>query len=188
MNPVVSSVLNLSVTVRCTEKLNDTDQSMHIHRILIIAGAAAAISACASSRQAADRADPTLAQASPSAQSVQWTATLGPQSGTNVAGTATVSSGDNAAQTRASVNLTGADSGAVHPWHVHSGRCGDNGPIVGPASAYPPLTVAGDGTATVTATLPFATPMSGSYYVNVHRSATEMGTIVSCGNLSVGGS
>ena len=28
----------------------------------------------------------------------------------------------------------------------------------------------------------------GSYYVNVHRSPTEMGTIIACGNLAIGGS
>jgi len=30
-----------------------------------------------------------------------------------------------------------------------------------------------------------ATPVSGNFYVNVHRSATEMGTIVACGNLAM---
>jgi len=159
---------------------------MHLQRILTIAGAAA-LAACASSRQAADRPDPTLAAAAPAAQSMQWTATIAPQSGTNLSGSATVASGATGEQTRATVTLTGGEAGAVHPWHIHSGRCGDNGPIVGPAAEYTPLTVGADGSATVTDDLPFATPTSGSYYVNVHRSATEMGTIVACGNLTMGG-
>jgi hypothetical protein len=161
---------------------------MDLQRILTLVGAAAALSACASSRQAAGRADPTLARASTStAQSVQWTATLASLSGSSVTGSATAGPGETAEQTRASVTISGAEPGAVHPWHIHSGRCGDNGPIVGPASAYPPLNANAQGAASVTANLPYATPASGSYYVNVHRSPTEMGTIVACGNLSIGG-
>jgi hypothetical protein len=159
---------------------------MNLQRILTLVGAAAALSACASSQQAAGRADPTLARAASTAP-VQWTATLASLSGSTVTGTATTAPSDNAEQTRASVTISGAEPGAVHPWHIHSGRCGDNGPIVGPASAYPPLTASAEGAASVTANLPYATPMSGSYYVNVHRSPTEMGTIVACGNLAIGG-
>jgi hypothetical protein len=160
---------------------------MDLQRIITLVGAAALLSACASSRQAAGRADPTLARASTAAQSVQWTATLASLSGSSVTGSATAGTGDTAEQTRASVTISGAEPGAVHPWHIHSGRCGDNGPIVGPAAAYPPLNVNDQGAASVTANLPYATPMSGSYYVNVHRSPTEMGTIVACGNLTIGG-
>ena len=117
-------------------------------------------------------------------QVVQWSATLSAEGGGAIGGSATVAP-SGAAATVATVNLTGAAPGAVHPWHVHSGRCGDNGPIVGPPSAYPALTAGADGAATVTATIPVATPVSGNYYVNVHRSATEMGAIVACGNLTM---
>jgi hypothetical protein len=159
---------------------------MYLQRLLTLAGAAAALTACASSRQAADRADASVAAAAATTQSMRWTATLEPQSGSTVTGSGTVAPGSTADQTSASVTLANAESGAVHPWHIHSGRCGDNGPIVGPASAYPPLNVGADGSSTASATLPLATPVSGSYYINVHRSPTEMGTIVACGNLSMG--
>ena len=58
---------------------------------------------------------------------------------------------------------------------------------VGPADAYKPITVdkAGKGSANVT--LPIAAPSSGDYSVNVHKSATEMGTIISCGDLKMAG-
>ena len=72
----------------------------------------------------------------------------------------------------------------VTPWHVHHGRCGGNGPIAGDPSAYPLLSVDNDGNARATATLDIALPASGDYYVNVHALATNMNTIISCGNLA----
>ena len=127
---------------------------------------------------------PLPQQTEPVTQVVQWSATLASEAGGPVAGTATAAPSGTAA-TAATVNLTGATPGAIHPWHIHAGRCGDNGPIVGPPSAYPPLAAGPDGAATVMATVPVATPVSGNFYVNVHRSATEMGAIVACGNLAI---
>ena len=82
------------------------------------------------------------------------------------------------------VELTNATPGGSHPWHVHHGRCGGNGPIAGDPSAYPLLSVDNDGNARATATLDIALPSSGDYYVNVHALATNMNTIISCGNLA----
>lgn len=82
------------------------------------------------------------------------------------------------------VMLSNATSGGMHPWHVHYGRCGGNGGIVGSASAYPVLSVGSDGMATAKATLPMAVATTGEYYVNVHASSSNMGTIVACGNLA----
>jgi hypothetical protein len=116
---------------------------------------------------------------------MKWSAKLAPQGGTNIAGTATVEPGKDASSTHATVNLTGGDPGATYPWHVHSGKCGENGPVVGQASAYTPITVSKSGSGKVDLTLPFTIPSSGSYYVNIHKSASDMGTIVSCGDLSM---
>ncbi|HET7423522.1 MAG TPA: hypothetical protein VFJ92_08170, partial [Gemmatimonadales bacterium] len=57
-------------------------------------------------------------------------------------------------------------------------------PIVGPATSYRSLEVNNDGKATATADLPVAIPTSGQYYINVHASANNMGTIIACGNLA----
>ena len=86
--------------------------------------------------------------------------------------------------TGVNVSIQGAQSGAQHPWHVHSGVCGDNGAIVGNAGAYPVLTVATDGTASANATIDVALKEDQSYYVNVHRSPTDLGTIVACGRIA----
>ena len=81
------------------------------------------------------------------------------------------------------INISGAQSGSTHPWHVHEGKCGDaSPPIVGDATAYPPLVVGAGGTATATAHLSVKLNEAKSYIVNVHASPTNLGTIVACGD------
>lgn len=87
-------------------------------------------------------------------------------------------------QTRASIEIHNAARGGVHPWHVHVGRCGSNGPVLGSAGAYPALKVDGGGKAEENARLDVPLPYTGEYYVNVHASAENMQTIVACGNLA----
>jgi len=87
-------------------------------------------------------------------------------------------------RTIARVDIRNAVPGAVHPWHVHRGQCGSDQGIFGPADAYKPLKVGDNGRATADATLPVPTPKTGDYFVNVHASARNMGTIVGCGNLA----
>jgi hypothetical protein len=89
-------------------------------------------------------------------------------------------------QTTATVTVTGAPANGTHPWHVHSGTCAQPGPIVGPPAAYTPLKVDSAGTARLEATLPFATPTTGAYSVNVHMSPAQMGMIVGCADLRTG--
>ena len=87
-------------------------------------------------------------------------------------------------QTEAHVSVANASPGGRHPWHVHRGRCGSDQGILGPAEAYPVLEVGGDGKAEADATLPIVLPRQGQYFVNVHASPSNMGTIVACGNLA----
>jgi hypothetical protein len=87
-------------------------------------------------------------------------------------------------ESRITIALSNATSGGVHPWHVHQGRCGDNGPIVGSASAYKALTVGSDGQAHENASLSMQLPQSGNYYVNVHAQSSNMSVIIACGNLA----
>lgn len=103
--------------------------------------------------------------------------------GATIEGNARVEMGDSREQSRVSVHLTGLQEG-TYPWHVHSGTCDSGGPIVGPADAYPPLTVGADGMAQVEARIPIETPASGEYHVNIHRSPTDLATIVACGDLN----
>jgi hypothetical protein len=87
-------------------------------------------------------------------------------------------------QTRAHVEISNAVPGGRHPWHVHRGQCGADQGIFGPADAYKPLKVDGDGRAQEDAELSVALPRSGGYFINVHASASNMKTIVACGNLA----
>jgi hypothetical protein len=87
-------------------------------------------------------------------------------------------------RTQAHIEIANAVPGGQHPWHVHRGQCGSDQGILGPADAYEPLKVQGNGKATSTATLPIAFPRNGSYFLNVHASAKNMRSIVACGNLA----
>lgn len=104
----------------------------------------------------------------------------------NIVGSVAVRPAANPSETQATVMLSNATPNATHPWHIHAGTCGSDGGIVGPATAYRPLTVGPDGRAEVTITLPFSTPTQGEYFVNVHKSPTELGTIIACGSLAMG--
>lgn len=89
-----------------------------------------------------------------------------------------------AGETRAHVDISNAIPGAKHPWHVHRGQCGSDQGIFGAADAYKPLEVEKDGKASSTATLQVPAPKTGQYFVNVHASASNMKSIVACGNLA----
>ena len=111
-----------------------------------------------------------------------WNATLQGQANFMAAratARATVAEG----QTTATATLTGGMAGHVHPWHIHEGDCGSGGPIVGPATAYPPLRPGVDGSATATARIGVALNETRDYHVNIHASPQELGTIMACGNL-----
>lgn len=112
-----------------------------------------------------------------------WNAKLSGRSmWTGASGTATARrEGDNTVVT---LVLTGLPSGGPYPWHVHDGTCETGGPIVGDATAYPPLTVGVDGRAEANARLlNLKLNEAKKYHINVHRSATDLATIIACGEL-----
>jgi hypothetical protein len=41
----------------------------------------------------------------------------------------------NPSRSRAQVDIANAVPGGNHPWHVHVGQCGSNGPIIGPKTS-----------------------------------------------------
>ena len=125
----------------------------------------------------------TTSATTPAGSSLTWRATLQPMNGSNITGTAAVSPATTGAMT-ATVNISGATAGDVHPWHVHTGTCATGGGVVGPGSAYTPLTVAAGGSASSTASIPAVLDGTQKYHVNIHTSPTDMGTIVACGDLT----
>ncbi|MEO5816894.1 MAG: hypothetical protein ABIT20_16615 [Gemmatimonadaceae bacterium] len=117
----------------------------------------------------------------------RWNATLATPSqlagAMQIHGTSSWSN-DGTSTSRADILLTNATPGGVHPWHVHYGRCGGNGGVVGDPAAYELLKVDGDGKSAAKAMLSIPLPRSGDYYVNVHAAQSNMGTIIACGNLA----
>ncbi|HEX6750914.1 MAG TPA: hypothetical protein VF092_26740 [Longimicrobium sp.] len=112
-----------------------------------------------------------------------WSGSLSPVGGSGISGTATGSTAHD--MTHVSVSVAGAQAGARLPWHVHEGKCGDaSPPVVGPASAYPPLVVGADGRATAEAHVPVQLNEAKNYIINVHASPTNLATIVSCGDFN----
>jgi hypothetical protein len=119
----------------------------------------------------------------PAGQVETFRAALGPVGGSGVSGTANARDMDDA--THATISIRGARSGGVHPWHIHEGKCGDpSPPVVGPAAAYPALNVGSGGTATAQAHVPVELNEARNYIVNVHASASDLGTIIACGDLN----
>ena len=130
-------------------------------------------------------------QIDPNARPVtpRWNATL--QTPASLAGAVQVqgtgwmaASDHDSTHTEAHVDIANAAPGGQHPWHVHRGRCGNDLGIVGDPKAYPILDVGSDGKAAGIARLDLPAPKSGDYFVNVHASANNMGTIIACGNLA----
>jgi len=130
----------------------------------------------------------TAAAVAMTAPASRWTTILAPVSEVSgaVVGTAELDSAGPGTST-AKVSIQGDQPGAIRPWHVHHGQCGQDGAVLGSAKDYPPIKVGPDGTGSATAALDVATPPSGDYLVNVHKSAADLGTIVACGDLDMSG-
>jgi hypothetical protein len=101
-----------------------------------------------------------------------------------VGGRAWMAPGADSGETRVSIAIRNAIPGARYPWHVHRGQCGSPGNVLGPADAYGILQVGKNGQASRSVTLPLPVPKDGPHMVDVHASASNPGTIVSCGNLA----
>ncbi len=119
----------------------------------------------------------------------RWNASLATPAGlvgaSQVRGTGWMAQRDgDSSRTRASVSVENAVPGGRHPWHIHVGQCGSNGGILGSPEAYQPLNVGGNGRAESTADLSLRLPAAGQYYVQLHASPNNMGTIIACGNLA----
>lgn len=106
---------------------------------------------------------------------------LSPSPGFEVEGDADVEALDQG--TRVDIDLRGAASNSMLPWHLHEGTCGSGGAIVGDPAAYPPLAVELDGSGSSEADLQVSLTPGSDYHVNVHKSPSELETIVACGEV-----
>ena len=68
-------------------------------------------------------------------------------------------------------------------WHIHQGTCTEDKGIVGATDQFPAFHINENGNGTATATLAAPLAEHASFFVSVHASATEMKTVIACGNL-----
>ena len=150
-------------------------------RVIAMLLLVAAVAACRSRVETNPSGGSMDVDVSNSANVEEWGGPLrGQASWSNITGRST---GREAGGTLSvNVTLEGLPSGGTHPWHVHEGKCGDNGPIVGPPTAYPALRGGSDGRATAAASISVNLNEARDYYVNVHLSPSQLGTIIACGD------
>lgn len=87
-------------------------------------------------------------------------------------------------RTLASISISNATPGGVHPWAVHQGQCGTDLGVLGAATAYPLLRVGNHGTAAADITLSVPAPTAGQYYVSVVAAPSNTATVIACGNFA----
>lgn len=101
----------------------------------------------------------------------------GPAGGGSQTGSATLTTVGTQTQVVLNIDPSPDGAGVAQPAHIHAGTCATLGAIVHPLTDV----VNGASTTTVNATLDSV--MTGSFAINVHKSGTELGVYVSCGNI-----
>jgi hypothetical protein len=129
----------------------------------------------------------------------RWIATLAPVAVTRDSGAITGATtvalggrgsmmrGSSSTETRAMLSLFGAAPGSTHAWHIHLGSCGNDRGIIGSPELYTPVVVGNDGRGDINITMPFTTPNSGEFYIDVHDSPSSASRIIACAPLTAGG-
>lgn len=101
----------------------------------------------------------------------------GPDGGGEQTGTATLTA--MGSQTEVVLSIGSSPDGATveQPAHVHAGTCDNLG------SVEYPLTNVVDGTSTTLIDASLESLQTGDFSINVHKSGTELGAYVSCGDI-----
>lgn len=85
-------------------------------------------------------------------------------------------------KTRVEISLKGTPSGTPQPAHIHEGTCAK----LNPQPKYGLENVV-DGKSTTEVPVGLDTLRKGTFAINVHKSADDLKTYVSCGNIAKGG-
>jgi CHRD domain len=115
-----------------------------------------------------------FAAASSAADSMK--VTMAPQSGSSESGTATLTK-EGADTTKVVVNLSGATG--QQPAHIHKGTCTN----LDPKPSYP-LSPVSNGKSETVVKASLDDLSKGGYAINVHKSAQDVKTYVSCGEIA----
>jgi hypothetical protein len=156
--------------------------------LLVLTSAALTTAACNPFRSPFKQAPVVQVTTRDANANARWNATLAsPENlvgAVQMKGSAAMTPGSNAGDTRVSIDLSNATPGGVHPWQLRRGQCGIDDGVFGAADAYKSLTVDDQGRATGSANVPLVMPTDGHYYVRVGASAANPETVVACGNLA----
>jgi len=111
-------------------------------------------------------------------------AEINPLNNGTVTGIATMSGGEGGNTTVVAMTLGGPRG--TYIWHVHEGKCGNLGTLMGDKSNYPPIQVGDSGKVTFRTNLNFYPPSGGTYAIEVHQGTDpgSEGTPVACGTLN----
>lgn len=85
--------------------------------------------------------------------------------------------------TAVQLSLSGDAAGSTRLWHIHQGTCKDDKGIVGAAEIFPVVRIADKGIGQAKATLASPLAEHAPFFVAVHASATDMKTVIACGDL-----
>jgi len=104
---------------------------------------------------------------------------MGPMNGSKQDGSARIVNKGNAVQV--TVKINNEPKGASEPSHIHQGTCKKLNP-----APWKPLNSVVNGTSVTTLSgVTIAQLKKGHYAINVHKSATDLKTYVSCGDLTM---
>jgi LPXTG-motif cell wall-anchored protein len=117
-----------------------------------------------------------LAMVGATSAATTLTVPLATLNGSGVSGTATLT--DMGTQTQVVINVTGEATSASEPDHIHTGQCGAT---LGGVK-FPLKNVEG-GTSTTVVNVALSALQNGSYAINLHESAANIGNYVACGNI-----
>jgi superoxide dismutase, Cu-Zn family len=115
---------------------------------------------------------------------MRWEGMLKGNGNSKINGVISIAKGEDG-KALATVEFEGDTPGVTRPWHVHVGSCTKGGGVLGGAMNYRAVTVSDKGHGMQVANLPVAVPDTGSFYVNIHESSTNMGSVVACGDLKM---
>jgi hypothetical protein len=118
----------------------------------------------------------TFAQVSAAAATSSLTITIHEQNGSGESGTATLT--QTGADVKVVISLKGAPATTPQPAHIHDGTCANLKGVAYPLSNV----VAGASTTTVKG-ITIDKLLGGTYAINVHESAANLGKYVACGDI-----
>ncbi len=81
---------------------------------------------------------------------------------------------------RVAVKLDGTPQDVPQPTHIHIGNCGH----INKAPEYPLANTVNGASLSTVKGVQLADLLKGTYAINVHKSGTDLGTYVSCGNIT----